>query len=284
MARSSCSATVCGLTNRNAKPGTPNPVTVPTVAVASDGTLHIYTRSATNGDLYESYAPLDGTWTSYDMTTKLAEPKPAGQPAVALTPDNAIHLFTRAAGSGDVVETYAAYGKPWAWYDATTTQGLITPASDTDPVAAVTPDGTAHVYTRDAANGDLIESYAALGKSWSWQDMTTGVPNTPKPKAAPSVAVVKGGAVHLYTVDATSGDLYESFASLGGSWSSYDMSTSLAIPRPDTAPVVLTTVDGTLEVFTRDASNGDLDESYAGFDQSWHTYDMTVTVGTPSVA
>ncbi len=80
-------------------------------------------------------------------------------------------VYTEDNSNDHLQETYlTAMGKPWATQDLSANYGTPAMMADTTPVTVV-HDGYTSVYTIDA-NGDLQETYlAAIGDSWSTQDL-----------------------------------------------------------------------------------------------------------------
>jgi hypothetical protein len=223
-------------------------------------------------------------------------------------------VYTVDASSGDLQETYLAAicapncapGKGWATQDLTKYVGTPTVLDSTSPVA-VLHDGYVSVYTVDASGsqiGHLQETYLATlcapgcapGKGWATQDLT-------KYAGTPLTAVTPGADYHsgytsVYTVDASSGDLQETYLAAicapncapGQGWATQDLTKYAGTPRVSlgSSPVALIH-DGFNSVYTVDASDGHLDETYLAAicapgcapGQGWATQDLTANYGTP---
>jgi hypothetical protein len=291
------------------------------VALYHDGYTSVYTVDAGSGDLQETYlaalcapgcAPGQG-WVTQDLT------KYAGAPTTVTTPSAVFHdgyvsVYTADAGSGDLQETYLAAicapdcapGQGWATQDLTKYVGTPPVLGQTAPVA-VLHDGYVSVYTVDASGsqtGHLQETYLATlcapgcapGQGWATQDLTKYV-GTPTTSVTPG-ADYHSGYTSVYTVDASSGDLQETYLAAicapgcapGQGWATQDLSATVGTPQVGlgTSPVALFH-DGYNSVYTDNASNGDLDETYLAAicapdcapGQGWATQDLSVNPGTP---
>ena len=94
--------------------------------------------------------------------------------------DGYTSVYTVNAKTGDLDETYLpAAGDPWLTQDLSATAGTPQVLPGTQPVALY-HDGYTSVYTVDASDGDLDETYlpalcapgCAPGQGWAWQDLT----------------------------------------------------------------------------------------------------------------
>ena len=148
----------------------------------------------------------------------------AGTAGQAVLHDGYTSVYTVDAATGHLDETYLAAicapncapGQGWATQDLTKYAGTPPVLPGTQPVALY-HDGYTSVYTVDASNGHLDETYLAAicapncapGQGWVTQDLTKSV-GTPATLETPS-AVYHDGYVSVYTVDATSGDLQETY-------------------------------------------------------------------------
>jgi hypothetical protein len=309
----------------SATAGTPpvQPGTQP-VALYHDGYTSVYTVDASDGDLQETYlaaicapscAPGQG-WATQDLT------KYAGTPTTVTTPsavyhDGYVSVYTADASSGDLQETFLAAicapscapGQGWATQDLTKHVGTPPVLASTAPVA-VLHDGYVSVYTVDASGsqvGHLQETYLAAicapscapGQGWATQDLSATV-GTPLTLVTPG-ADYHSGYTSVYTVDASDGDLQETFLAAicapgcapGQGWATQDLSATAHTPRVSlgTSPVALFH-DGFNSVYTVDASDGHLDETFLAAictpgcapGQGWATQDLSATAHTPRVS
>jgi Alpha-L-arabinofuranosidase B, catalytic len=149
---------------------------------------------------------------------------------------------------------------------------------------AVAHNGYASVYTVDAASGDLQETYLpAIGKAWQTQDLSAEF-GTPKVLAGTvPVAVAHGGYTSVYTVDAASGDLQETFLpGINYGWSTQDLSALSGTPTTDVTPTAVYH-DGYTSVYTVDAASGDLQETYLkALGDPWSTQNLSALTGGPA--
>jgi len=220
-------------------------------------------------------------------------------------------VYTVDATSGDLQETYlpaicapnCAPGQGWNTQDLTKYVGTPRVMVLTGPVA-VLHDGYVSVYTVDASDGHLDETYLASlcapgcapGQGWAWQDLSATV-------GTPSTAVTPGADYHsgytsVYTVDASDGHLDETYlpaicapgCAPGQGWAWQDLSATAGTPpvRDYTSPTPLFH-DGFNSVYTVSASDGHLDETYlpaicapgCAPGQGWAWQDLSATPGTP---
>jgi hypothetical protein len=237
----------------------------------------------------------------------------AGTAGQAVLHDGYTSVYTVNAKNGDLDETYlpaicapnCAPGQGWSTQDLSATAGTPPVLQGTQPVALY-HDGFTSVYTVDASDGHLDETYLAAicapgcapGQGWVTQDLsaTAGAPPT---LTTPS-AVYHDGYVSVYTTDATSGDLQETYlaalctpgCAAGQGWATQDLTKYVGTPRVmvTTAPVAVLH-DGYVSVYTVDASDGHLDETYLAAicapgcapGQGWATQDLTKYAGAPPV-
>jgi Alpha-L-arabinofuranosidase B, catalytic len=188
--------------------------------------------------------------------------------------------------------------------------GSTNPAGFTSPVSsapasaagqAVVHQGYSSVFTVDSSNGHLRETYLPkMYDSWLTHDLSSTaptMPDTPPVMAGTQpVAVVHCGYTSVYTVDASSGDLQETYLpALGQSWSTQDLSAKYQAPPTNVTPTVVehaagapggSAACGYTSVYTRDRS-GDLQETYlpnTGFPgDSWITQDLSAKYQAPQV-
>jgi hypothetical protein len=151
----------------------------------------------------------------------------------------------------------------------------------------VVHSGYTSVYTSDASNGDLQETYLpAMDDPWNTQDLSTKY-GTPAVMAGTTpVSVTHDGYTSVYTID-TNGDLQETYLpAIGDAWATQDLSAKYGTPASDVTPAAVFH-DGYTSVYTVDESSGDLQETYlpgAGFPgDSWVTQNLSVNYGTPAV-
>jgi Alpha-L-arabinofuranosidase B, catalytic/Ricin-type beta-trefoil lectin domain len=158
--------------------------------------------------------------------------------------------------------------------------------------------GYSSVYTVDSSNGDLQETYLpAMGDNWTTQDLSaTGgdLPGTPAvmPGTQP-VSIVHCGYTSVYTVDAASGDLQETYLpAIGDSWTTQDLSAKYLTPPTDATPTALVHAAGATgsaaacgytSVYTVDR-DGDLQETYLPLlGGPWTTQDLSAKYLTPPI-
>jgi hypothetical protein len=148
-------------------------------------------------------------------------------------------VYTADTGTGDLQETYLPYiGDSW------TTQNLTANYNAPPVLAGIAPAALVHmnytsVYTVDAANGDLQETYLpATGDPWLTQSLTANY-QTPTTDQTPIVLLHPDASGNLdgssvYMIDASSGDLQETYLSNVGfpadPWITQDLSANYQTP------------------------------------------------------
>jgi hypothetical protein len=201
-------------------------------------------------------------------------------------------VYSVDSANGHLQESYLpAMGDPWSTQDLSANYGTPEVMPGTEPVA-VTHCGYTSVYTVDASNGDLQESYLpAMGDPWTTQDLSAKY-GTPPTDVTPTAVVHAAGATgaaatcgftSVYTVDTSNGHLQETYLPLlGDAWTTQDLTANYGTPAvaPGTSPVALVHTDYT-SVYTVDANN-DLQETYLpAIGDSWSTQDLSVNYKTP---
>ncbi|HEY4459342.1 MAG TPA: arabinofuranosidase catalytic domain-containing protein, partial [Pseudonocardiaceae bacterium] len=260
---------------------------------ASGGDLwtSVYTVGEFNDHLEESYLPAIGdNWTSQDLTTKYPSPPVAASGSSAagwsVAHDGYTSAYTVDSKTGDLLENYLpAMGQKWVTQDLTSQVHNPAVQVGTKPVA-LTHDGYTSVFTIDAGSGDLQETYLPkLGGSWFTHDLTQ-LGKTPASKVTPT-AIFHSGYTSVYTVDASSGDLDETYLpALGGPWFSQNLSANYHTPpvASATSPVAILH-SGWVSVYTVDGGSNDLQETYLNaVGSSWVSQDLSTNYGTPAVA
>jgi hypothetical protein len=148
---------------------------------------------------------------------------------------------------------------------------------------AVTHDGYSSVYTVNSANGHLQETYLPhMGDDWHTQDLTDKYHTPPVLAGTKPVTLTHDGYVSVYTVDATSGHLQETFLpKMGDDWQTQDLTAKYGAPATSwTATAVVH--DGYTSVWTINSANGHLQETYLPkMGDRWWTQDLSAKYGTP---
>jgi hypothetical protein len=201
----------------------------------------------------------------------------------ALVHDGFTSLFTVDSSNGHLQETYLTrFGAAWVTQDLSANYG--TPAVAGTPVAVV-HGGYTSVYTIDAADGHLQETYlTSLGAPWVSHDLSAST-GTPASAAIAPAVVVHGGYTSVYTVNSANGHLQETYLPAGATtWSTQDLSAVYGTPAVKGSPTALLH-DGFVSVYTVNSTNSHLQETYLpGIGQSWSTQDLTTVYGTPAAA
>jgi len=270
--------------------GTAATTVAPTVAV-HNGYTSVYTVDASNGHLQETYLSAIGQpWVVQDLSANYGTPSvSANTSPSAIVHSNYTSVYTVDASNNDVQETYLpSVGAPWATQDLSAKYG--TPTTNVSP-AALAHDGYTSVYTVDSSDSHLQETFLpAIGDPWTSQDLSTnyGAPSVASGK--PPVALYHTGYASVYTVNASNGNLQETYLpSIGSPWTSQDLSAKYGTPPPNQAPSALLHYDTSggltfTSVFTVNASDQHLQETYLpAINQPWTTQDLSAKYGTPPV-
>jgi hypothetical protein len=270
--------------------GTAATTVAPTVAV-HNGYTSVYTVDASNGHLQETYlSALGRPWIVQDLSANYGTPSvSANTSPVVVYHSGYTSVYTVDASNNHVQETYLpAIGAPWATQDLSAKYG--TPTTNVSP-AALAHDGYTSVYTVDASNSHLQETFLpAIGDPWTSQDLSTnyGAPSVASGK--PPVALYHTGYASVYTVNASNGNLQETYLpSIGSPWTSQDLSAKYGTPPPNQAPSALLHYDTSggltfTSIFTVNASDQHLQETYLpAINQPWTTQDLSAKYGTPPV-
>jgi hypothetical protein len=222
-------------------PGTPPvmPGTSP-VAILHDGYVSVYTVD-TNGDLQETFLPYMGdSWSTQDLSAKYQTPQTKVSPT-AVVHDGYTSVYT-VDWNGDLQETFLPYmGDSWSTQDLTAKYNV--PQDINVAPAALFHDGYTSVYYLTGPDDHLVEAYLpVMSGSWGSQDLSaTGgtLPGTPPSVQSPSPLVhygTDGGLTwaSVYTIDAASGDVQETYLSdvgfPGDAWATQDLSGKYHTP------------------------------------------------------
>ncbi|MFE9423722.1 arabinofuranosidase catalytic domain-containing protein [Kitasatospora sp. NPDC006697] len=269
--------------------------TSPTV-VFHDGYVSVYTVDADKGDagdLQETFLPAAGfpgdRWQTQDLSKNYGAQQvlPMTSP-VALLHGGYVSVYTVDAATNDLRETYLpAMGDAWSTQDLSA--NYHTPRTHASPTA-IAHDGYVSVYTVDMSDGHLWEAYLpAMGDAWSAQDLSANYHTQAVSPDMPPVALYHSGYVSVYTVDAGSHDLRETYLpAMGDAWSTQDLSANYHTPSSSVvppSPLVHYAANGGLtwtSLFTVDAGSMDLQETYLpAIGDAWSTQDLSTIYHIP---
>ncbi|MEW9534770.1 GH25 family lysozyme, partial [Microbispora sp. NPDC049125] len=268
---------------RGSGASTPSPVSG-SPAVVHEGFVSMFTRSAGDGHIQEAYLPKIGSsWYTQDLSSGAGIPASATKP-VAIVHEGYTSVFTVNASDGHLQETYLPkIGSAWYTQDLSSTAG--TPASADVTPAVVVHEGYTSVFTVNAADGHLQETYLPkIGSAWYTQDIS-GTAGTPASADVTPAVVVHEGYTSVFTVNASGGHLQETYLpKIGSAWYTQDISGTAGTPASaDVTPAVVVH-EGYTSVFTVNASGGHLQETYLPkIGSAWYTQDISGTAGTPAV-
>jgi hypothetical protein len=162
-------------------------------------------------------------------------------------------------------------------------------------VGSTGDSGDAHLHYEQEADGRDVESWfngvpsgiTHDNSSYSVYRDSYNCGTAPLAPAQAGQAVVHEGYTSVFTVNAADGHLQETYlARMGGAWATQDLTATAGTPSVAGQPVAVVH-DGYTSVFTVNASNGHLQETYlARVGGPWVTHDLgAVAVGqTPSVS
>ena len=252
-------------------------------AVDATPTTHVFALGG-NKHLWEFTQTATGWATPLDITAATAS-----APAIASPPQvvfDGTHLDVYALGAtGDLLE-YTDNGTPaGSW----TTVDINGAAPSTSPhVTTIDPlvvGGLARVYGLTTA-GHLVEidNDNLGGFAWNFYDLTVDAGGGAAIAGGPS-AVLIGTTEHVYTQEASNGDLLEYVAdhANGNVWNAYDVTVAApAAPAIAGNPTAIL-INGTPHVYAAAsaADNGDLIEFVADHlnGSVWNAYDQTTGTG-----
>jgi len=157
------------------------------------------------------------------------------------------------------------------------------PAATAGP--AVVHDQYTSVYTVDASNGHLQETYLPqMGGPWHTQDLSANYGTPAVLAGTQPVALTHDGYTSVYTVDAGSGHLQETYLpAMGGPWHTQDLSANYGTPATSVTPTAVYHT-GFTSVYTVDSASDHLQETYLPLmGGPWSTQDLSANYGTPAV-
>src|SRR5439155_10210356 len=102
--------------------GTPAAVGIPAGVVHDNGYLSVFTASAGNRHLQETWLPPNDHWFTQDLSAVVGTPGVAGSP-VAVVHGAYTSVFTVDADNGHLQEPYFSWGQPWDTQDMSAAGG-----------------------------------------------------------------------------------------------------------------------------------------------------------------
>ncbi|MFE5580251.1 transglycosylase family protein [Kitasatospora sp. NPDC056531] len=229
------------------------------------GTVHVFRINQGNGHLTDSYRPKGGKWAAQDLNTKAGFTyAQAGAPAAVVDNSGGIHVFTRKADDGSLIETVDYKGDNNWGEEILNYRANYTYAMSDSPAAVVDKTGGIHVFTRKANDGSLIETVDYKGdNNWGEEILNNRANYTYAMGGSPSAVVDNSGGIHVFTRKANDGNLIETVDYKGdNNWGeeilnnranyTYAMSDS---------PAAVVDKTGGIHVFTRKADDGSLIET-----------------------
>jgi hypothetical protein len=255
----------------NSVPGAPDTLTIDGKACGTGaGKAYVSTVGGHNPTLKAQVSDADAadhldarfTWTGDGTPATTVGP-------AAVAHDGYTSVFTVNAGTGHLQETFFTPGQPWQTQDLSAIYG--TPSAAGTPGVAVHGTYTS-VFTVNASDGHLQETFFSWGQSWHTQDLSAAVA-TPAVVGTPATAVHDDGYLSVFTVNAGTGHLQETWLPPTAPWHTQDLSVVAGTPAVAGSPAAV--VHGVyLSVFTANAGGGHLQETLFSWGQSWHTQDL----------
>jgi hypothetical protein len=123
-----------------------------------------------------------------------------------------------------------------------------------------------------------------MGDPWTTQDLSANYGSPPVKPGTRPVALTHGGYTSVYTIDAGSGDLQETYLpALGGPWYTQDLSANDGTPPTSVTPAAVVH-DGFTSLYTVDKTSHHLQETYLPvIGGPWTTQDLSKNYGAPPV-
>lgn len=138
--------------------------------VEPSGTTDVFTRTAANGHLVNTYRDSVG-WHVSDLTAgSLGVPATAGRAAAVVQPNGNVDVVTVNATGGHVTNTWA---DSTGWHVSDLTASLGTPAATGTPTAVVQPNGNVDIITVNATGGHLTNTW--FDGDWHVTDLTSSL-------------------------------------------------------------------------------------------------------------
>jgi hypothetical protein len=135
-------------------------------------------------------------------------------------------------------------------------------------------------FSRDAANGDLVNTYYNAS-GWSVFDLTASENSPAMAPGTPDVVTNANGTVDIFTT-AADGHLISTYDDVSGAWHVFDLTASEGAPSVAGSPMAVENSDGTYTITVRSTA-GDLVSVYDDAAGAWHVFDFTVSEGAPTI-
>jgi len=264
-----------------------------------------YVTAMLKNDGQENFALKGGDSTSGELSTWYDGPLPSGY--APMHQEGAVVLGTGGddsnAGVGSWFEGVMTTRFPSVAADNAVQANIVaakysgrtnpstapTSAEATPAGQAVLHDEYSSVYTVNASNGHLQETYLPhMGGPWTTKDLYKAAHTPPVMPDTHPVALTHCGYTSVYTVDASNGDVQTTYLpKLGAKWATQDLTAKYHVPPTDQTPGAVEHTNGVpgatpgcgyTGLYTRDR-NGDLQDSYlpnTGFPgDPWQTQDLS---------
>ncbi|SEP09386.1 hypothetical protein SAMN05216267_10995, partial [Actinacidiphila rubida] len=157
-------------------------------------------------------------------------------------PNGTTDVFTRAASTGHLVNTYR---DGTGWHVSDLTAGTLgTPALTGRAAAVVQPNDNVDVLTVNTTGGHLTNTWRD-STGWHVTDLTSSL-GTPAATGSPTAIVQPNGNTDILTINTTSGHLTNTWSDSTG-WHVTDLTTSLGTPAATGTPTAITEPNGNVD-------------------------------------
>ncbi|MGK4580143.1 Ig-like domain-containing protein [Kitasatospora sp. HPMI-4] len=248
------------------------------------GTVHVFRINQSNGHLTDSYRPKGGAWAAQDLNTKAGYTyAQAGAPAAVVDTKGGIHVFTRKADDGQLLETVDYQGNnTWA-EESLSIRANYTYAMSDSPAAVVDSKGGIHVYTHKANDGGLLETVDYNNdNNWAEQNLSNRAGYTYPMGGSPAAVVDTKGGIHVFTRKADDGNLLETVDYQGNNtWAEESLSNraNYTYAMSD-SPAAVVDSKGGIHVYTHKANDGGLLETVDyNNDNNWAEQNLSNRAG-----
>ncbi|MGK4580144.1 transglycosylase family protein [Kitasatospora sp. HPMI-4] len=248
------------------------------------GTVHVFRINQSNGHLTDSYRPKGGAWAAQDLNTKAGYTyAQAGAPAAVVDTKGGIHVFTRKADDGQLLETVDYQGNnTWA-EESLSIRANYTYAMSDSPAAVVDSKGGIHVYTHKANDGGLLETVDYNNdNTWAEQNLSNRAGYTYAMGGSPAAVVDTKGGIHVFTRKADDGNLLETVDYQGNNtWAEESLSNraNYTYAMSD-SPAAVVDSKGGIHVYTHKANDGGLLETVDyNNDNNWAEQNLSNRAG-----
>ncbi|MBS2537090.1 hypothetical protein KGQ20_30470 [Catenulispora sp. NF23] len=194
-------------------------------------------------------------------------------------PDFSLEWDSTQVGDGPHTITATAYNSG----GSASSQGVTYSVENSAHAASVVDQsGTTSTFTRDASNGDVIDTSVTSAGVINVYDLTAHN-GTPTTSGNPAAVVDSKGTISVLTRD-PNGHLFDTSITSAGAINLYDWTASSATPAMAGDASAVLDPSGAVSIFTRSAANGDVIDSSITSAGALNVYDLTAHNGTPTTS